>query len=113
MDYLKLIDFTSMEEAMVRSAMQALEDVGYEVSVFQELIKVEMPPGYRAMTLGNGAALGGEAVASQKWLNHVLEEECLHLIQKAKGWFDEVTRGTVLELELDANESRRFPPPEG
>jgi hypothetical protein len=113
MDFLNLIDFTSIEESMVKSAMEALEKVGYQVSVFKELIKVEMPPGYRAMTLGSGAALSDEAFESQEWLNHVLEEECLHLIQKAKGWADEFVRGTAFELELDVNDSRKFPPPEG
>jgi hypothetical protein len=72
---MELIDFTAVEEAMVKEALQALVKVGYDTSVFKELIKVEMPVGYRAMTLGCGAALGNEAFNSQEWLNHVLEEE--------------------------------------
>ena len=98
---------------MVKTAMAELDKAGYEVIIFEELIKVDMPVGYRAMTLGNGAAIGEEAFASQDMLNHVLEEECLHLMQKAKGLADEFARGTAFELELDANEYRKFPPPQG
>ena len=111
MHFVKLIDFTSIEESMVKGSLEALEKFGYEASVFEEIIKTEMPPGYCAMTLGSGAALSSEAFKSQEWLNHVLEEEYLHLVQKTKGWADEFVRGTALELELDANDSRKFPRP--
>jgi len=63
------------------------------------------------MSLDGGAALGKEAFDSQDWLIHVLEEELLHLLQKARGLAQEFARGTVLELELDVNDTRKFPPP--
>jgi hypothetical protein len=106
-----LIGFALAEEHMMRAALNALRAVGYDTSVFQELIKVDMPKGYRAMSLDGGAALGDEAFESQDWLVHVLEEELLHVIQKAQGLAQEFARGTALELELDVNDIRKFPPP--
>jgi hypothetical protein len=91
--------------------LDALSLAGYDTSLFEELIKVDnMPTGYRAMSLDGGAALGKEAFESQDWLVHVLEEELLHLMQKAQGLAEEFSRGTALELELDVNDT---PPPSG
>ncbi len=106
-----LVDFNPVQETMVREGMAVLSRAGYDTSFCQELIKVDMPAGYRAMTLDGGAALGEEAFESQDWLNHVLEEELLHLIQKAQGHAGEFGPGTALELELDVNEIRKFPRP--
>jgi len=106
-----LIGFNLAEERKMQTALNALRSVGYETSFFQELIKVDMPNGYRAMSLDGGAALGDEAFESHDWLVHVLEEELLHLMQKAQGLTQEFARGTALELELDVNDIRKFPPP--
>lgn len=65
------------------------------------------------MSLDDGAAIGAEAFSSQEMLNHVLEEEYLHLVQKSKGLATEFGPGTALELELDVNDQRQFPPPSG
>src|SRR5438046_4138887 len=111
MPYPILVGFDAVEEGMIRFGLDALNLAGYDTSLLEELIKVDMPKGYRAMSLDSGAALGKEAFESQDWLVHVLEEELLHLMQKAQGLAEEFTRGTALELELDVNDSRKFPPP--
>ncbi len=78
-----LVDFSADEKAMVIAALEVLAKAGYDTDVFDELIRVDMPPPYRAMTLAQGAALGTSAFESAEMLNHVLEEEYLHLKQKA------------------------------
>lgn len=109
--YPDLIGFVAIEEIMLRHGLDSLEMAGYDTALFRELIRVDMPKGYRAMSLDGGAALGTEAFESQEWLIHVLEEELLHLKQKAQGLAKEFGPGTALELELDVNDSRKFPPP--
>ena len=111
MQYPVLIGFDAVEEGMIEQALDGLHLAGYDLGLFQELIKVDMPKGYRAMSLDDGAAVGEEAFESPEWLIHVLEEELLHLLQKAKGLTQEFGPGTVLELELDVNDTRKFPPP--
>jgi hypothetical protein len=106
-----LVGFDAGETRMIRFALDALNLAGLDTVLFQELIKVDMPIGYRAMSLDGGAALGTEAFESQDWLVHVLEEELLHLAQKAQGLTKEFVRGTALELELDVNDIRKFAPP--
>jgi hypothetical protein len=113
MDDTKLTGFNEKHEEMIRIAFDALMGVGYEVARFKELMWVEdMPSGYRAMCLSDGAALGIEAFASQEMLNHVLEEEYLHLIQKSRGIAESFSKGTARYLEHDVDESRQFPVPE-
>lgn len=97
---------------MIRAAESALRSAGYDTSALQVLIRVEMPKGYRGMTLVDGAALGGQAFLSQAMLNHVLEEELLHHQQKAAGEAQEFQPGTARILEGDVHERRRFPIPE-
>jgi hypothetical protein len=111
MAYPTLVGFDDVEEGMIRFGLDALSLAGYDTTMVHELIKVDMPTGFRAMTLDGGAALGQEAFESQDWLVHVLEEELLHLMQKSQGLADEFRRGTALELELDVNDTRKFPPP--
>jgi hypothetical protein len=106
----RLIGFHSTEEEMIKTALDALAEAGYDGDLFHELIRADMPKGYRAMSLENGAVLGVEAFVRQDCLNHVLEEELLHLMQKAKGLAKVFDPETALELELDANEQRKFPP---
>ena len=110
---LDLIDFSPHEEGMIYEALAALAEAGYDPGLFQELIRADMPPGYRGMSLDGGAALGAEAFASQAWLDHVLEEEYLHLLQKRRGEAEIFGPGTALELELDVHDTRRFPSPPG
>lgn len=103
--------FSATEEAMLAVALLALQGVGYDTDLLQVLIRADMPAGYRGMSFNDGAVLGAEAFQSQDWLNHVLEEEFLHLRQKQQGLSDSFTRGTALELESAVNEQRRFPAP--
>jgi hypothetical protein len=44
-------------------------------------------------------------------LNHVLEEELRHLMQKAAGRAGEFSAETVRALEAEVNEGRKFPFP--
>lgn len=111
MPYPMLVGFDAAEEGMIRFGFDILGLAGYDTALFQELIRVDLPQGYRAMSLDGGAALGKEAFVSQDWLIHVLEEELLHLLQKAQGLANEFARGTALELEIDVNGTRKFPPP--
>ncbi len=63
------------------------------------------------MSLDDGAALGSEAFSSQAMVNHVLEEELLHLVQKARAPRREFKPGTACPLEEEVHEQRRFPLP--
>ena len=103
--------FSPAEAAMVRAAEAALQSVRYDTGPFQVLIRVDMPPGYRGMSLNDGAALGMEAFSSQAMINHVLEEELLHLQQKAREPGQEFMPGTARALEEEVHEQRRFPFP--
>jgi hypothetical protein len=98
---------------MIRAAVAALRSAGYDTSPFQVLIRADMPPGYRAMTLDGGATLGAEAFSSQEMVNHALEEELLHHSQKAQEPAREFRRGIARALEEEVHEQRRFPLPKG
>jgi len=111
MDGPKLTEFSAREEEMIRLALAVLGGVGYDTSPFKELVRTKMP-GYRGMTLSDGAALGDAAFLSQDLLNHVLEEELRHLRQKSLGAADEFQRGTASELEREVDDSRKFPAPD-
>src|SRR5437667_280549 len=100
--------FALAEAAMIRAAMMALEGVGYDTSPIKVLIRADLPATYRGMSLPDGAALGTEAFRSQEILNHVLEEEVLHLQQKAAGLAEEFGPKTAAELEKEVNEQRKF-----
>jgi hypothetical protein len=100
---------------MLKDSETALRKAGYDIRKFQELIRADMPRGYRAMALSEGvrgAALGEEAFVSQAMLNHVLEEELLHLMQKEAGLRASFGPGTAKALEEAADAARRFPLPE-
>ena len=97
---------------MIHAAVAALASVGYAVGAFKELIRAELPQGYRGMSWPDGAVLGSEAFASQTVLNHVLEEELIHLRQKQLGQADVFGVGTARVLEEAVDESRKFPNPE-
>lgn len=107
----RLVGFSKGEQAMLKDSLKALEKAGYDVSAMRELIRAKMPPGYRGMSLDGGAALGGEAFSSQAMLNHVLEEELLHLQQKAAGQAQTFSPGTAQELEEAADAVRKFAAP--
>ncbi len=96
---------------MIQRADEALRAAGYDTKLVRFLIRTDMPPGYRGMTLDEGAALSAAAFSSQAMLNHVLEEELLHLQQKAGG--EGLTFGpeTARTLEELIHEQRRFPCP--
>jgi hypothetical protein len=98
---------------MIHVAIAALQLVGYDTSALQVLIRADMPAGYRGMSLADGAVLGAEAFSSQDMLNHVLEEELLHLAQKASGRAAEFTSGTARLLEEEVHGERKLPLPEG
>jgi hypothetical protein len=107
----KLIDFSPFEEKMIKRALKDLKKTGYHVGVFKELIRAELPAQYRAMTLEDGAAIGEAAFASHAMLDHVLEEELLHLEQKASGKAKVFGPGTAKALENEVDEKRKFPFP--
>jgi RHS repeat-associated protein len=107
----RLIGFSEAEAQMIANAEKALQGAGYDASLFKELVRSEMPAGYRAMSLEGGATLGKEAFASQELLNHVLEEELIHLQQKAAGLAQKFGPGTAAGLEGAANAARKFPAP--
>jgi hypothetical protein len=104
--------FSPAEESMIREAEAALQAAGYDTGPFQVLIRTDLPPGYRAMSLDDGAALGQEAFSSQAMLNHVLEEELLHLGQKAREAGRAFGPDTARALEEEVHEARRFPLPD-
>jgi hypothetical protein len=109
----RLEGFSLVEEGMIQAAFAALESVGHDTNLIKVLIRVDMPEGYRGMTLEDGVALGEAALSSQAMLNHVLEEELLHLQQKARGEAESFAPGTARGLEEQVDEHRRFPHPEG
>jgi RHS repeat-associated protein len=109
----KLTGFSESETGMIRAADKALRQAGYNTTPLKELIRADMPPGYRGMSIEGGAALGGDAFSSQDMLNHVLEEELLHLQDKAaaaKG--QQFGPGTARGYEEAADARRKFPLPQ-
>jgi hypothetical protein len=108
MNSLSLEGFTQAEEAMIQESIMALQLADYDTTQIRVLIRADLPPNYRGMSLPDGAALGKEAFRSQEILNHVLEEEVLHLQQKAAGLAEEFGPKTVAELEKEVNEQRKF-----
>lgn len=104
--------FDPVEVRMIQEAVDALQRAGYDTNLFRILIRADLPPGYRGMSWEDGAVLGKEAFSSQAMLNHVLEEEWLHLQQKAKGLGRVFQPGTVQALEEALHENRRFPAPD-
>ena len=111
---IQLIDFAPAEEEMVVRAEEALKSAGYDTSILKVVIRQDdMPASYRGMTLGNdGIILGVKALSSQAMLNYVLEEELLHLQQKASGATIAFGPETARTLEKLVHEQRRFPCPE-
>ena len=79
----KLVGFNEAEGLLIQDSLKALRHAGYDTSPLREISRADLPPGYRAMSLDGGAALGSEALSSQAALNSALEEELLHLQQKA------------------------------
>jgi RHS repeat-associated protein len=108
----KLTGFSQAESSMVQKSLKALKDAGYDTSLLKEVIRADMPPGYRAMSLDNGAALGNEAFGSQAALNSAMEEELIHLQQRAVGLGQSFGPGTAQSLEEAANAARKFPIPQ-
>src|SRR5438477_12625289 len=98
---------------MIRVAETTLQNAGFLTTPLQVLVHTNLPKGYRAMTLADGAALGSEAFSSQPMLNHVLEEELLHHAQKAQGAAEQFGPATMRTLEEEVHEQRRFSLPEG
>lgn len=111
--YMNLEGFSPSETTMIQSAIEALGSVGYDPSSLQVLIRAELPPGCRGMTLlADGVVLSGEAFSSQEMLNHVLEEELVHLYQKARDPEATYGRGTARTREQEVDAQRQFPCPE-
>lgn len=96
---------------MLRAAEAALRAVRYNTNPLQSLVRADLPAGYRAMSLDDGAAIGPEAFSSQAMVNHVLEEELLHLEQKGRNPGLSFGPGTARALEEEVREARRFPLP--
>jgi hypothetical protein len=105
----RLEGFTADEEAMIYASIVALQGVGHDTGPIKFLVRADdMPATYRGMCLSDGVALGTEAFRTQAVLNHVLEEELLHLQQKAAGSMEEFGPTTAAELEKEVNEQRKF-----
>jgi hypothetical protein len=105
-----IADFNHSGQVSVQD--KALRDAGYDTSGMKAIIKSEdMPSGYRAMTLDDGAALGNEAFKSQATLNSALEEELIHQQQAAAGLRRQMMRGSAEALENAADVQRKFPIP--
>jgi RHS repeat-associated protein len=105
----QLIGFNETESAMIQQATTDLSNAGYDVSQLQQLVKADMPEGYRAMSLSStptGAALSNEAFSSQATLNSALEEELLHLGQNLPS--QTFVPGTAAANEEAANAVRIF-----
>jgi hypothetical protein len=111
---MELEGFNPAEEEMVMRSLDALSAAGYDTSVVAAVIRAELPSGYVGMTyLQDGIILGSEAFASQNMLNYVMEEELLHLMQKAGGTASAFDRTTVRHLEGDIDAKRTFHRPSG
>jgi len=108
---IQLEGFSSAEEEIIETTIGALQTEGYDINLLKVLIRVDLPPDYRAMSLKDGAVLGKEAFSSQAMLNHVLEEELLHQRQKASGLAETFQPGTARELEEAIDAQRKFPLP--
>jgi len=100
--------FIQAEEAMIQESILALQSVGYDTSSIKVLIRADLPATYRGMSLPDGAALGTEAFRSQAILNHVLEEELLHLRQRAAGAMEPFEPGTARALGEEVDAIRKF-----
>src|SRR5437870_3855622 len=108
---MRLEGFSPRETELLGIAVAAMETAGYDIALIQLLIRADLPPGYRGMSWENGAVLGVDAFSSQAMLNHVLEEELLHLLQRWRGLMKEFGPGTASVLEVEADAERRFPLP--
>jgi hypothetical protein len=108
---LQLEGFNSAEEEMIETAINALQTAGYDINLLKVLIRADLPPGSRGMTLEDGAVLGKEAFSSLAMLNHVLEEELLHQGQKGSGLAETFQPGTARKLEEAIDAERKFPLP--
>jgi hypothetical protein len=104
----RLEGFSPDEEAMIHASIVALQEAGYDTTKIKILIRGDLPATYRGMSWPDGAVLGPEAFRSQAVLNHVLEEEIIHLQQKAAGLAEEFGPKTGAELEKEVNEQRKF-----
>lgn len=100
--------FSAAEEDMIRTSILELQAAGYDTTKIKILIRGDLPATYRGMSWPDGAVLGKEAFRSQAVLNHVLEEEIIHLQQKAAGLAEEFGPKTAAELEKEVNEQRKF-----
>jgi RHS repeat-associated protein len=107
-----LTGFTEGQTAMIQRSLSALEAAGYNTGKLRALIWADMPSGYAAMSLEDGAALGREAFSSQAMLNHTLEEELIHVNQAAQGLRTQYGPGTAQALEEAADAVRKFPAPQ-
>jgi len=96
---------------MAGRADAALRAAGHDTGPFKALIRGDMPRGYRATTLEDGAAAGEAVFSSQAMLNHVPEEELLHLRQKAAGRAGVFGPGTAAALDEEIHGNRQFPLP--
>ncbi len=100
--------FSDAQKAMLRDSLKALQDAGYDTSLFKQLNWTDYTR-IRGMSLPDGAALSDKAFTSPEMLNHVLEEELRHLEQKQV--VTEFGPDTADALEKDADVAPKFPEP--
>jgi RHS repeat-associated protein len=100
--------FSDTEVAMLKNSLNTLQGAGYNTNQFAELIRADLPQGTSGMSLDGGAALGDQAFTSQAELNKTLEEELIHVQQKASGQASVFGPGTAQSLEDAANAQKKL-----
>jgi RHS repeat-associated protein len=106
-----LTGFSEIETGMIQRAFEDLEDLGYDTTKFEELVRAEEMGNKVAMSLEDGAALGDRAFASQEALNSALEEELIHLHQAEEGLRETYGPETAEELERAADAAKKLSQP--
>jgi hypothetical protein len=109
---MRYVKFSAKEIEMLKLSLRAMIAAGYGINSLQEIIRSDMPPEYSGMSLDGGMALAPRAFKSQAFLNHVVEEELLHEMQKLEGKFEAgIKKGSALALEEEVDTRRKFPEP--
>lgn len=105
----KLTGLSAAEARMVRKALEKLKKAGYDVRPIGEVIRADLPKGTAGLTVGtDGVVLGDLAFVSERELLRTIEEELLHLNQKAGGLIQSAGPGTAQALENAVDAQRKF-----
>jgi RHS repeat-associated protein len=104
----KFTGFSQPEEEMLKNSLKTLQDVGHDTTQFTELLRADLGKETSGMTWGDAAAIGDRAFSSQEELSKTLEEELIHLQQKAAGQATVFSPGTAQSLEEAANAQKKL-----